>query len=164
MKHPEWEVRFNAVRELRFQPDVRALDALLTMFQHEQHASVRHMVMLALSAFHEASIEVPMFAKLNMLNPETRRELAIKRLKELKVEVTQRENYVLLMIPHELRAYSLLEIGVLMAQLTEAPFPDDYSPLDDHVPSSVLPHRSHSSMGFVDSYPGGMKFRVYRKS
>ena len=160
LKNPEWQVRFNAVRELRFQPDARALDALLAMFQHEKHTSVRHMVALALGAFHEAGIEVPLFNNLANANPV---EIAIKRLKELKVKVTRQADYILLMIPHDLKAASLIEVGVLLAQLTDNTFPEQYSPLDDHVPSAVLPDLSKPVIEYADSYVEGMKFRVYKK-
>jgi hypothetical protein len=105
-----------------------------------------------------------MFASLKHLNPETRRELAIKRLQELRVEVYPKENYVQIMIPHKLQSVGLIEIGILMAQLTDIPFPEQYAPLEDAVPSAVLPHRSKPAIKFVESYPHGMKFRIYRKS
>lgn len=163
LKHDDWQVRFNAARALRFNPDAQALNDLLKLFKREKHSAVRHMVALALGALHEAGVEVPLFADLNNPTAETRRDLAIKRLKELKVSVsTNHEDYIQLMIPHKLVAECFIEIGFLMAQLTEASFPDDYAPIAESVPSSVLPVWSNPAVKFVESYPHGMKFRVYR--
>lgn len=163
LNHAEWQVRFNAARALRFDPDARALDTLLKLFRDEKHDSVRHMVALALGALHEAGVDVPLFAELKNPTAETRRNLAIKRLQELKVSVsTDHEGYVQLMIPHELAAPSFIEVGFLLAQLTDVAFPDHYAPLDDNKPSSVLPLWSNAAVKFVESYLHGMKFRVYR--
>jgi hypothetical protein len=165
LKHEDWQVRFNAARVLRFSPDARALDDLLTLFKREKHASVRHMVALALGTLHEAGVEVPLFAELNNPTAETRSDLAVKRLKELKISVSaDHEDYIQLMIPHKLVAECFIEVGFLMAQLTEASFPDDYAPIAESVPSSVLPVWSNPAVEFVESYPHGMKFRVYQHS
>lgn len=163
LNHDDWQVRFNAARVLRFNPDAQALNELLKLFKREKQAAVRHMVALALGALHEAGVEVPLFATLNNPTVETRRDLAIKRLKELKVSVsTNHEDYIQLMIPHKLATECFIEIGFLMAQLTEASFPDDYAPIAESAPSSVLPVWSNPAVKFVESYPHGMKFRVYR--
>ncbi|MEZ4666594.1 MAG: HEAT repeat domain-containing protein [Anaerolineae bacterium] len=163
LNHDDWQVRFNAARMLRFNPDAQALNELLKLFKREKHSAVRHMVALALGALHEAGVEVPLFADLNNPTAETRRDLAIKRLKELKVSVSvEHEDYIQLLIPHKLVAECFIEIGFLMAQLTEASFPDDYAPIAESVPSSVLPVWSNPAVKFVESYPHGMKFRVYR--
>lgn len=164
LNHDDWQVRFNAARALRFSPDARALDELLKLFKREKHAAVRHMVALALGALHESGVDVPLFADLNNPTEATRRTLAIKRLKELKVRVAaDHEDYVELLIPHQLVAECFIEIGFLMAQLTETAFPDGSAPIADSVPSAVLPVGSHPAVRFVESYPHGMKFRVYRK-
>jgi hypothetical protein len=163
LKHDDWQVRFNAAWALRFNPDARALDELLKLFKREKHSAVRHMVALALGALHESGVDVPLFADLKDPTEETRRNLAIKRLKELKVSVSaDHEDYIQLMIPHKLVAECFIEVGFLMAQLTEALFPDDYTPIAESVPSSVLPVWSNPAVKFVESYPHGMKFRVYR--
>jgi hypothetical protein len=163
LNHDDWQVRFNAARALRLSPDARALDDLLKLFKREKHASVRHMVALALGTLHESGVDVPLFADLNNPTAETRRDLAIKRLKELKVSVSvEHEDYIQLLIPHKLVAECFIEVGFLMAQLTEASFPDDYAPIAESVPSSVLPVWSNPAVKFVESYPHGMKFRVYR--
>ncbi|HRE47544.1 MAG TPA: HEAT repeat domain-containing protein [Aggregatilineales bacterium] len=165
LKHDDWQVRFNAARVLRFNPDARALDELLKLFKREKHGAVRHMVALALGALHEAGVEVPLFADLHNPAVETRRNLAIKRLKELKVSVSvEHEDYIQLMIPHKLAAECFIEVGFLMAQLTEASFPDAYAPIAESVPSSVLPVWSDPIVEFVESYPHGMKFRIYRRT
>jgi hypothetical protein len=162
LEHEDWQVRFNAARALRFDPDARALDDLLKLFKRENHDAVRHMVALALGALHEGGVEVSLFADLNHPAAETRRNLAIKRLKELKVNVsTTHKDYIQLMIPHGLGSASFIEVGFLMAQLTQASFPDNYAPIADSVLSSVLPVRSNPVVQFVESYPHGMKFRVY---
>ena len=120
------------------------------------------MVALALGALHEAGVDVPLFADLKDPTEETRRNLAIKRLKELKVGVwTDNDGDIGLMIPHELIAECYIEIGILMAQLTDFSFPEDYAPIADSVPSAVLPAWSRSAIRYPDSHPHGMKFRVY---
>jgi|SRR5690606_18525182 hypothetical protein len=163
LQHPDWQVRFNAARVLRYEPDSRALDDLLKLFKREKNSSVRHMVALALGALHESGVDVPLFADLNNPTAETRRDLAIKRLKELKVQVTtSQDDYILLMIPHKLLAESFIEVGFLMAQLAEISFPENYAPIAENVPSAVLPVWSSPAIEYVDSYPHGMKFRVYR--
>jgi hypothetical protein len=165
LKHEDWQVRFNAARALRFAPDARALDELLKLFKREKHDAVRHMVALALGVLHEAGVEVPLFADLNNPTAETRFNLAVKRLKELKISVSaDHEDYIQLMIPHKLMAECFIEVGLLMAQLTEEPFPENYAPIAESVPSSVLPVSSNPAVKFVESYPHGMKFRVYRRT
>lgn len=162
LNHVEWQVRFNAARALRFDPDARALDSLLNLFQHEKEPNVRRMVARALGALHEAGVEVPLFADLKNLTAETRRNLALERLKELKVSVSaEHKDYIQLMIPHKLAAACFIEVGFLMAQLTDVAFPEHYAPLDDNELSSVLPVWSNAAVQFVESYPHGMKFRVY---
>lgn len=164
LKHDDWQVRFNAARELRFSPDARALDDLLKLYASEKHASVRHMVSLALGALHESGVEVPLFAGVNNADDETRRNLVIKRLKELRIKVTtEHEEFIQLMIPHELAKECFIEVGFLMAQLTEEAFPGHYAPIAQSVPSSVLPAWPNPNVKYVDSYPDGMKFRIYRK-
>lgn len=163
LKHPRWEVRLNAAREIRFQPDERALDDLLSMFKSEKHGAVRHMVALALGALHEAGIPVPLFNDLKNPTAEMRKEIAIQRLKELKVKVQINKDHYQLMIPHKLDSPAFIEIGYLMAQLVDTPFPEAFSALADLVPSAVLAEWSNPSVQFVDSYPHGMKFRIYRQ-
>lgn len=164
LKHPDWQVRFNAAREIRFRPNAQALPDLLTLFREEKNSSVRHMVGLALGALHESGVEVPLFTALKNPTPNTRRDIAIKRLRELKVTVsTQHKDYDHLMIPHDLSGDSFIEVGFLMAQLVEIPFPDHYAPMTDRVSSAVLPQWSSPVIKFVESYPGGMKFRIYRR-
>lgn len=163
LKHKDWEVRWNAARMLRAEPDARALDDLLKLFKREKNEAVRHMVALALGALHESGVDVPLFADLKDPTEETRRNLAIKRLKELKVNVDTKthKDHAVLMIPHKLDPECFIEIGILMAQLTDFSFPEDYAPVADSVPSAVLPELSRSAFEYPDSYPHGMKFRVY---
>ena len=163
LKHKAWEVRWNAARAIQCEPDERALKALLGMFKREKNAAVRHVVALALSALHESGVEVPLFADIKDPTGETRRNLAINRLKELKVRVAgETDEYISLNIPHNLDAECYIEIGILMAQLTAFSFPEDYAPVADSVPSAVLPDWSKSAIEYPDSHPHGMKFRVYR--
>lgn len=164
LKHDEWQVRFNAAREIRFNPDARALPDLLTLFQEEKNSSVRYMVGLALGALHESGVEVPLFTALKNPTPNTRRDIAIKRLRELKVTVsTRHKDYDQLMIPHNLSGDCSIEVGFLIAQLVEIPFPDHHAPISDRIPSAVLPQWSSPVVRFVESYPSGMKFRIYRR-
>lgn len=164
LKHTDWQVRLNAARVIRFQPDARTLDDLLALFKREKHSAVKHMVALALGALHESGVEVPLFADLKNPTVETRRDLALKRLKELNVDVsTKHDEYDQLMIPHKLVSACFIEIGFLIAQLADFSFPEHYAPLADNVPSTVLPMWSNPSIEFVESYPHGMKFRIYRQ-
>lgn len=164
LEHADWQVRFNAARVLRFEPDARALDRLTALYERERHAAVRHMVALALGALHESGVFVPQFAAAISPTAETRRDLAIRRLKELKVAVSAaQEDCVQLMIPHALLAECFIEIGYLMAQLVDDPFPDHYTPIAEGSPSAVLPAWSSPIVDYVESYPHGMKFRVYRR-
>jgi hypothetical protein len=163
LKHDDWQVRFNAARAFRLEPDARALKDLLKMLKREKHGAVRHMVALALGALHESGVDVLPFAGVNDPTVETRRDLAIKRLKELKVRVsTHDEAYIMLMIPHKLIAECFIEIGYLMAQLAADTFPEDFAPIAESVPSSVLPVWSKSAIEYVDSTPHEMKFRIYQ--
>lgn len=163
LKHPRWEVRWNAAREIQFQPDERALDDLLFLFKTEMDSTVRHMVALALGALYEAGVDVPVFSDLKNATAETRKEIAIQRLKELKVKVQVNKDHYQLMIPHKLDSPACIEVGFLMAQLVDTLFPEAFSPLADLVPSAVLAEWSNPSVQFVESYPHGMKFRIYRQ-
>lgn len=162
LNHKDWQVRFNAARMLRAEPDARALDDLLKLFKREKNEAVRHMVALALGALHESGVDVPLFADLNDPREETRRNLAIKRLKELKVGVyVHKDEYISLTIPHNLSAECFIEIGFLMSQLTTVAFPENYAPLADSIPSSVLPQLSRPTITYSDTHSFGMKFRVF---
>lgn len=164
LKHKDWEVRWNAARAIQCDPDERALKELLRMFKREKNAAVRHVVALALGALHESGVDVPLFADLKDPTEETRRNLAIKRLKELKAKVAgETDDYISFNIPHDLDAECYIEIGILLAQLTPFSFPEDYAPVADSVPSAVLPNWSQSAIEYPDSHPHGMKFRVYRQ-
>jgi hypothetical protein len=145
LKHKRWEVRFNAVRELR-----------------EKQEAVRHMLALTLSAYHEAGMEVPLFADARNPTEETRRQLVIKRLKELKCQVYgNNQGDLQVLVPHKLDTPHCVEVGFLMAQLVDIVFPEQYEPLADIVPSAVLPVPSNPAVSFVDSHPHGMKYRIY---
>ncbi len=93
-----------------------------------------------------------------------KREAALKRLAELKVDVysagANGHDYTL-MVPHNLISPEYIEIGYLMAQLGEEQFPENYNCLSDtetkifkRQPGDPLP------VTFVESYPHGMKYRV----
>jgi hypothetical protein len=164
LKHKDWAVRWNAARAVQCEPDARALKELLRMFKREKNAAVRHMVALALGALHESGVDVPLFTDLKDPTEETRRNLAIKRLKELKVKVAgETDEHISLLIPHNLDAECYIEIGILIAQLTAFSFPEDYAPIADSVPSAVLPQWPRSAIEYPDSYPHGMKFRIYHQ-
>jgi hypothetical protein len=153
LKHKRWEVRFNAVRELREKLDEAALKELLKMFKREKQEAVRHMLALTLSAYHEAGMEVPLFA--DAMNPteETRRQLVIK--------YGNNQGDLQVLVPHKLDTPHCVEVGFLMAQLVDIVFPEQYEPLADIVPSAVLPAVKNPAVSFVDSHPHGMKYRIY---
>lgn len=163
LNHADWSVRFNAARVLRFRPDAQALDVLMDLFEREKHSAVRHMVALALSALHESGVEVPLFARLKNPTAGTRRDLVINRLKEFGIRVSRdKKNNDQLLVPHKLDSGALIEVGFLMAQLTDIPFPENYSPIADQTASKVFPGWSNPTVEFVESYPHGMKFRIRR--
>ncbi len=89
-------------------------------------------------------------------------DTAIARLKELGVEVTPGQGNYKLLIPHNLDSTLYIEIGYLMAQLTDIPFPKRYGPLAEMVPSKAISPSPQPCVEFRDSYPEYMKFFVYR--
>ena len=164
LKHARWEVRFNAARTIQDHIDDSRVEDLLRIFEREKHPAVRHILALGLSSLHEAGISVPRFAELAHLSEATRRQLVIERLKELKVQVySDNQGNDQFLVPHKLVSIQFIEIGYLMAQLVDRPFPEHYSPLAETVESTVLPLWSNPALDFVDSHPHGMKFRINRQ-
>lgn len=163
LKHPRWEVRWNATRELYLRADTRALNVLTDLLQNDPVESVRNMASRALGALHEKGVTVPVFSNLKDSSPEAKTEIAIARLKELGVEVSIENDLYRLMIPHNLQSPLYIEIGYLLAQLNDIPFPESYSPITELVPSRVLPIRSNPTVKFHESYDHGMKFYLLRQ-
>ena len=128
LNHPRWEVRWNAARELYFEGEERALDSLMNLLKNDPNNSVRNMASRALGALYDAGIDVPLYAAKGDHNADTRIKRAIARLKELKVSVYRDKAFYRIKIRHDLPAPFYIEIGYLMAQLTDDPFPEKYSP------------------------------------
>ncbi|MBE7473589.1 MAG: HEAT repeat domain-containing protein [Anaerolineales bacterium] len=160
-KHPSWEVRWNAVRELKFLEDARTLDRLIDLFKNDPVDSVRLMAAQAIGVLFEKGVEVPFYRDADKSGEEIKVKVALARLKELKVDVSSlKDNAYTLLIPHELKSPEYVEIGYLMAQLVDVPFPQRYAPLTD-VPSLVVPHQRKPCAEFRDSHPHGLKYRIY---
>jgi len=90
--------------------------------------------------------------------------IVTQRLEELGVLVrfNEDQNIYTLGIPSDKFSSEYIEIGFLMAQFDNIQFPAEYECLSD-TPSNVIPHRKgiHPSTLFVESYPQGLKYRIY---
>jgi len=162
LRHPEWQVRWNAARDIYFRKEARALPILQDLLQNDPNQAVRLMASQALGALYENGVTVPQYPDPKDENPETRRNFTLLRLKELGVDVKVGDDYDRVYIPHDLTHPVYLEIGYLMAQLTDQHFPQGYSPFSD-VPSVVIPKRAEPDIEFRESYPHNMKFMVKRQ-
>lgn len=95
-----------------------------------------------------------------------KREAALKRLAELRVDVYSTSpgvNYTL-MIPHTLIAPEYIEIGYLLAQLGDEGFPEHYACLSDTETKVFQAQKGDPRwVSCVDSYPHGLKYRVIPK-
>lgn len=96
-------------------------------------------------------------------NLTPRREAALKRLAELKVDVyssINADDYTLL-IPHHLDSPQYIEIGYLIAQLGNEQFPHYYDCLSSIETTVFKRERGDPiQVSFVDSHPHGLKYRV----
>ncbi|MEP6986190.1 MAG: HEAT repeat domain-containing protein [Chloroflexota bacterium] len=162
LRHAKWEVRWHAAREIYFRKEIRALAVLQDLLQNDPNQAVRLMASQALGALYEIGATIPQYPHPNDTSPETRRRFTVQRLKELGVNVTTDDDFDRIYIPHELPHPAYLEIGYLMAQLTDQHFPQGYSPFSD-VPSVVIPTRGEPDIQFRESYPAYMKFMVKRQ-
>ena len=93
-----------------------------------------------------------------------KREAALKRLAELKVDVysasTNGHDYTL-MVPHNLDGPEYIEVGYLMAQLGDEQFPEHYACLSAKETKIFKRRRGDPlPVWFVESYPHGLKYRV----
>jgi len=162
LKHSHPTVRWNAARELYFLKDTRAVESLIEVMQTDPVNFVRSMASQALGALHNAGVNIPIFADLKAVNQQSVDKLALTRLRELGVCVEERENGYFLWISHSLDSVSYLEVGYLMAQLDAIPFPYQYSPINESVPSQCLVNRADPSLKFRESDPSDMKFFIQR--
>ena len=91
-----------------------------------------------------------------------KREAALKRLVELKVDVySAGTNDYTLLVLHDLSSPEYIEIGYLIAQLGDEQFPENYSCLSGTETKVFKTKRSDPlPVWFVESYPHGMKYRV----
>ncbi len=164
LKHPRWEVRWNAARELYHLKDARAVDTLIDLLKNDPSESVRAMAGKALGALRENGVKIPLYQPTDDLDEEARVKVVLARLRELGVKVTVEEDRYDLLIPHKLLSSVCIEIGYLIAQFVDEPFPQKYSPIIEDIPSLALPYRSNSRVVFHESYPHGMRFFVYHRS
>ena len=94
---------------------------------------------------------------------EKKKRFALERLGEIGIELKEDENSYDFTIPHGLIEPRCVEFGFLLAQLTDCEFPDGFSSLSD-LDSKIYEKKSKPSpVEFVESYPHGMKYRVYKK-
>ncbi len=162
LRDADWHVRWNAAREIYFRKEARALVVLQDLLQNDPNETVRLMASQALGALYENGTTIPQYPHPNDTSPETRRTFTIQRLKELGVNVSDDKDFDRIYIPHELPQVVYLEIGYLMAQLTDQHFPVGFSPFSD-IPSVVIPDLLNPDIQFRESYPSNMKFMVKRK-
>lgn len=88
---------------------------------------------------------------------------AIARLKELGAEISEQEDAYDLQIPQDLDLTEGVEVGFLLAQISEHDYPDGFSPLSDLETKQYKTHKGPSPVLFVDSHPHGLQYRVYKK-
>ncbi len=162
----DW-TRWAAAREVYFRKDAQSRDTLVDLLQNDPYMLVRRMASQALGALYDAGVEIPLYAQLHDDSPEVRKELIVARLKELGVEVRwdsdeYYESYKVY-VPFQLEPTQYMEIGCLMGQLVEVPFPQHYAPIADTIPSLVLPDVPSHTIHERDSTPSGMRFSVFPK-
>lgn len=99
-------------------------------------------------------------------NMNSKREAALKRLVELKVDIYSvgakgNGNDYTLMVPHDPGGPEYIEIGYLIAQLGDEQFPKHYDCLSSKETKIFKRRRGEPlKVWFVESYPHGMKYRV----
>ena len=93
-----------------------------------------------------------------------KKKTALERLKEIGIGIYHEDNELIdFMISHDLMPPSYIEIGFLLAQLSDVGYPEGYTTLGD-LPSKIYPAiKEQGPVHFVESYPHGLKYRVYKK-
>lgn len=88
---------------------------------------------------------------------------AIARMKELGVEISENEKGVDFLIPHSFDVTEGVEFGFLLSQLSTHSYPKNFTGLCG-VNSTVYSKTSKCPpVHFVESFPHGLKYRIYRK-
>ncbi len=96
-----------------------------------------------------------------------KRQTALERMKELgAIEFREWEKGVDITVPHSMGVTQGIEFGFLLAQLSEHEYPEGFGSLSSSPDSKVYGKPVWGvapPVHFVESYPHGMKYRVYKK-
>lgn len=92
-----------------------------------------------------------------------KQETSIARLKELGLDVIREQDYFEVDIPSGTDISDGVEIGFLLAQLTDHDYPTGFGPLGGTKSNVYQKIDKAPPVHFVDSYPHGLKYRVYKK-
>ncbi len=92
-----------------------------------------------------------------------KKKMAFERLRELGIKYEELDEFYDFMVPHDLIQPRCIEVGFLLAQLSDREYPKGYSSLCD-LDSKVYPAITEESpVDFAESYPAFLLYRVYKK-
>ena len=95
-----------------------------------------------------------------------KRAAALARMRELNVEIKEKERFTNFTLLSSKTTADAVEFGFLLAQLNEHEYPEGFASLGSNPYSKVYGKPVKGKLPpvqFVESYPHGLKYRIFKK-